>query len=320
MRPRAAAFLACFAGILFLSCDWLEPEPPDYPHRPGESVSLGAFTQAVCARPDGEFVYVANSPQDLVHIVRAFDFVHLEDIPVDPGPRDLVCSPDGRYLYVACSDSEVVDVVDLSYGNVMGPIAMPDNPTCITVLPDGSRIYVGLGYPTNAIAVIDFDSFELIDTIPTEDSPRGIVCVNNDWAYAWTGSGILAIRTSDHSIVHTYPCPYVQGFCLLPDGSSIYYSNRFEHSVVCLSAPELVEHEQVRLQGRPTALFALPGGEYVYAGDDVEGWIHIIRTEDNTPVYRVGRVPRAVDFASGPEAERVYLIYQHGTGLASLVR
>src|SRR5262245_43003187 len=86
----------------------------------------------------------------------------------------LSLTPDGRWLLVANADNGSLTVVDTAERMVVREIPVGRRPESVAVIAGGPRAVVSL-YKDDQVAVVDFESGEVLSKIDTPDEPYGVV-------------------------------------------------------------------------------------------------------------------------------------------------
>jgi YVTN family beta-propeller protein len=76
-----------------------------------KTISVGNNPWSVAVLPSGEYVYVTNSHNTTVSVIRTADNTVVDVIQVGADPAGLAILPDGNSVYVANSNSNSVSVV-----------------------------------------------------------------------------------------------------------------------------------------------------------------------------------------------------------------
>jgi YVTN family beta-propeller protein len=139
-----------------------------------DPIKVGALPIGVSVTPNGEYVYVSNSGDGTVSVIRTSDnsvidtdpsTVEIDPIKVGDGPAGVSVTPNGKYVYVNNSGDGTVSVIRTSDNSVidMDPstveidsIKVGKQPYGgIAVSPDGESVYVG-NYEDGTVSVIGF--------------------------------------------------------------------------------------------------------------------------------------------------------------------
>jgi YVTN family beta-propeller protein len=148
----------------------------------------GEFLQEAVISPDGTKLYVTNTAQHRIEVIRTSDDTLLEPIATLNYPRALGISPDGRYLFIGYRIIGQVEMLRLSDGEIVARYGNPDivDARRIVVRPDGTRFYL-VDHSNDAAYAFDVDgesfSRALIRDLNTladaQASPLGLALVES---------------------------------------------------------------------------------------------------------------------------------------------
>ncbi len=146
-----------------------------------------------------------------------------------PSPTALAASPDGRTLYVACATANEVAVYDTAMQEVLRTIAVPAAPLGLALKKDGRTLYVTCAAPESTICVVDTETSQVTDRIP---------------------SG------------HTTMAPV-----LSPDGKTLFVCNRFNNEVAFIDLATRETLTRVRVPREPFAADITPDGTLLFVSN-----------------------------------------------------
>lgn len=187
-KPTAVAFSWLMAGLLMCCSKEVQSSP--------QSDQIGGTVAMMSPqfRPialQGEYVYVANTPNNTVEVIELSSKSIHRIVPVGIEPVGLAVRPDGKELWVTNHVSDSVSIIDLDPHSptrlqIIHTISDFDPKTKSTrfdepvgvVFADDTKAYVSLS-SENQIAVIDVQTRAITKRlkIPAQD-PRGMVVRN----------------------------------------------------------------------------------------------------------------------------------------------
>ena len=204
---HSVGFLSCF--LVLVSCiggtggSWLpttdDPDPPDEAAMSDRTTGHLNFesphSRPIAVHPDGDRVYVVNTPSGTVDVIGTETYEILDRIRVGVEPVGIGIKPDGTEVWVSNHVSDSVSVIDsdasnITYHQVLHTIQVFDEDTKSTrfdepvsiAFVDDEKAYIALS-STNEIAVVDVDSREVTARLQvTAQDPRAMV-VRNDRLY-----------------------------------------------------------------------------------------------------------------------------------------
>jgi YVTN family beta-propeller protein len=104
--------------------------------------SVGAWPYGVAVSPSGNHIYVSNTGDNTVSVIRAQDNTVMATIKVGTRPIGIVVTPDGEYVYVATSRDNKVSVIRTSNNTVVATIEVGAWPWGVAITPNGEYVYV----------------------------------------------------------------------------------------------------------------------------------------------------------------------------------
>jgi YVTN family beta-propeller protein len=142
------------------------------------TIETGAGAEGIAINSDESELWITNRYEDTIAIVDLESYEVVEKLQAGAFPIRANFTPDGRHLLVANMQSGDVSVFDVDQRTERMRIDLePDSdlnagPVGMLVIP-GNRILVA-GTQTNRLYVIDLETFEIIDQIPTGAEPDGM--------------------------------------------------------------------------------------------------------------------------------------------------
>lgn len=141
-------------------------------------VETGAGAEGIAISPDETELWITNRYEDTVSIVSLDDYEVLDTIPAGSFPIRANFTPDGNHVLVANMQDGTVSVFDAVTRTEVNQIDLEPYsdlnamPVGMLIIP-GNRILVA-GTQTDRLYMIDLDTFEIIDHIPTGAEPDGM--------------------------------------------------------------------------------------------------------------------------------------------------
>jgi YVTN family beta-propeller protein len=228
--------------------------------------------------PDGAYLYVSDSTEKSVRVVRTSDNTLSDTVSVGGDPLSLSLTADGKYLYVVylsfggpnnnirgyylaviqTSDNTVADTVSLgSYDGSGGG----------TVLPDGKYVYIA-NKDRDSVSVLQTSDNTVIDTISVGDGPsKPITTPNGDYVYVTNRSSltISVIQTSDNTVIKSIPIgANPQGMAFTKTGDYLYVAEQSPDTVSVIRTSDNTITATIPVGLNPTDVAVTPDGKYAY--------------------------------------------------------
>ncbi len=189
-------------------------------------VSLNETPDAMCADPDGRYMYAACGEDSTVWVISTSDFSTGEPVRCGGQPAALCPSPSGSYLYVTLgAPTDLIQVIDTETFTTAATWQTGCNPRGICTSPGGETLYLSL---TGDDYVASYDAVDgvMIDSVLIGSIPTGIAILP-DGRYLYTANGLgysgTIIRTSDMTVAGSIQSGFRGGVvCVSPDGSRVY--------------------------------------------------------------------------------------------------
>ncbi|MBI4472648.1 MAG: beta-propeller fold lactonase family protein [Acidobacteria bacterium] len=217
-------------------------------------IAVGKTPVDMVITHDGEELYVSNSGEDSVSVIRTSTGTVTHTLQVGRRPETLALSPDGSHIYVAnvTGSLSIIDATTKSVNTLTTDAPLLD----LAVTPDNRAVYLTHVFSGMSRLWVREKRFE---PVPVSKGPA-YVTPSNDGSrlyinYQGGGSrgreghdSIDVIRTTDHQVIATIDgLPNVGGWLSLsPDGSQIWANGNdaciapaYDHTG-CPTAPSAV--------------------------------------------------------------------------------
>ena len=196
---RSIGLLGCF--LVLVSCvgssggawtpfasEEVDPEESEEPTRTSGILNFDSpHANPIAIHPDGNRVYVVNTPSGTLDVLDSTSHEVMDRIAVGVEPVSVGIRPDGQEVWVSNHVSDSVSVVDAdpansTYHQVLATIQVFDAETRSTrfdepvtiAFANSTKAYVALS-STNEIAVVDVRSREVVRRLPvTAQDPRAM--------------------------------------------------------------------------------------------------------------------------------------------------
>lgn len=274
-------------------------------------VSVGDEPIALALTPDGALLFVANSDERFVSVLRTVDHTLAALIPVGSSPLGVSISPDGNRVYVGNARSGTVSVVDVGSLEVIDTFSIPvtgNGPYGMGLSPDGQVLYA-THIDADMVSVLDVGTGELRTTIPVVEQPRALAVTPDGrkvYVTSFEGGEVSVIDAETNTVSKTISLsPVSSAFqvAVSPSGGSVYVTGREDDAVLVLDAD--VDTVRTILSSGGTnargVTVSRDGGFVLVSNQDSDDLV-AIDTETNTPVWTV-KVPEGPrDIALGRRA------------------
>lgn len=137
-----------------------------------DSVAVGGLTNGITVNPASTRVYVSRPNNGVVLEIDVQSRSVLRPLPVGGRPQDLAVAADGRLLWVANETGPLL-AWDLETNASAGSIPGAPETFGLARSPDDAQLYAGAP-AAGEVYVIDTQTRQVVDTIPTGGIPRKI--------------------------------------------------------------------------------------------------------------------------------------------------
>jgi len=172
-----------------------------YPINELETVAVGDNPYGICSLPSGDFVYVTNSDDDNVSVIRTSDNSVVATVAVGDFPFGICSLSSGDYVYVTNTSDDNVSVIRTSDNTVVATVPVGYIPRAICSLPSGDCVYVTNLLDDN-VSVIGFEVLEV--TLP--DSATTWTHYDENLPIEWqqfSGTNVSVVLYNGASVVDT---------------------------------------------------------------------------------------------------------------------
>lgn len=147
-------------------------------------IPVDANSEGVAISPDGKFVWTGNTKSETASIVDVSSKKLLKTFPLPGYPIRVAFSKDGAKVFVSLPAAGEIAVFDAISMQEAGRIKAREgkvklsgegDPVTLALHPDGRHAFTSI-YSGTDIAVIDLETMEIVDKIPTPppNSPDGL--------------------------------------------------------------------------------------------------------------------------------------------------
>lgn len=228
-------------------------------------IAVGKKPQGVTVSPDGGWLYVANSGDDSVSVIKLtnkggnFSMSLFTTITgVGTRPWSIAVSPLGDQLYVvnnAASGNGSLTIIsqdDANEFSIVSTVALELAPTSVAVGVSGEYLFV-TNSGSNTLSIVNRtpdDDFQVIKTLPTGKRPMGVAAT--------------------------------------PNGSWLFVCNADDNKVMIISATSLTLTNTILTTGKnPTYIGITPSSNYVFVSNIGDNTITLIGLDHANNKYRV---------------------------------
>ncbi|MCK5117634.1 MAG: YncE family protein [Candidatus Aegiribacteria sp.] len=276
-----------------------------------ETLDVGSNPWGICSLPTSDFVYVTNSGDNSVSIIRTSDNSVTAAVTVGDTPYGICALPSGEYVYVTNWGSDDVSVIRTSDNTVVTTVEVGSRPLGICTLPSGGYVYVTNRYDNNVYVIRTSDN-SVVAIVEVGTNPYQICSLpSGEYVYVTNNysNSVSVIRTSDNSVVNTVDMNSPPtGICALPSGEYVYISNISNDVTSVLRTFDNTVVATVSVGGNPLGNCSYPTGNCVYVANSTDNTVSLVLTSDNKEamVLDVGACPSSI--CSIPSGEFVYVV------------
>jgi len=288
---------------------------------------------AIAISPNGDYLYVTNSSEKSISVIRTSDNTLTDTISVDGYPHSLSVTQDGTYLYVVYTktsnntSNDYMSVIQTSDNTIIDTISLGYNRGGITVLPNGDYIYVA-NSGGDGVSVFRASDNTIIDTISVGDYPSNLITTpNGDYVYVsnFSSSSISVIRTSDNSVIKTIPIgSKPRGMAVTQTGDYLYVTEEIPDTVSVIRTSDNTVIDTISVGPDPWGITVSPDGKYVYVvnrgtvtycpgcpAGSTESWsgctVSVILASNNTVLHNIPMGHGPNNIAITPNGDYVYV-------------
>ncbi len=289
----------------------------------------------IAMSPNGDYLYVTNSSEQSVRVLRTSDNTLIDTLSVDGEPYSLSITRDGKYLYVAyvkyyhstksnlmsiiqTSDNTVIDKISLGYYVGSGGIS---------VLPDGDYVYLA-NNQQDSVSVLRTSDNAIINTIPVGDFPSNLIAApNGDRVYVsnFLGPSISVIRISDNTVTNTIPTGFSPGgMTVTKAGDYVYVTGEGPDTVSAIRTSDNTITDIISVGLNPRGIAVSPDGKYVYVANrgevtycpgcpagNTENWrgcsVSVILASNSTVLHNIPMGNGPTNIAIDPDGDHAYV-------------
>ena len=164
----------------------------DFPYRVVDTIRVGVGATGVALSPDGGLLYVTNSVENTVSVVRTDGDSVVATVAVGQGPEAVAVTPSGDYVYVANRAGDDVSVIRTSDNVVVDTLPANYDPVDMAFRPDGRYLYVAIRRENDVLVIRTADN-EREKMIQTAFKPEAVLATPD-------GRWVLVACSSDDSV------------------------------------------------------------------------------------------------------------------------
>jgi len=170
----------------------IEISEADFPYRVVDTIRVGVGATGVALSPDGELLYVTNSAENTVSVVRTDGDSVIATVAVGQGPEAVAVTPSGEYVYVANRAGNDVSVIRASDNAVVDTLPANYEPVDMAFSPDGKYLYIAIRRENDVLVIRTADN-ERETMIQTAMKPEAVLATPD-------GRWVIVACSSDDSL------------------------------------------------------------------------------------------------------------------------
>lgn len=216
-------------------------------------------------------------------------FVELGDTPHD------VKATDGLFV-VANELGRRVDLVSHG-GEHLTSVPVAAQPHDTAIVPDEPVAWVTMN-GTDQLAVINLDTAEVTNYLPTGQSPHNILFAPDGqtlWLTDW--QGLVHALTADGELLESFTVgEQAHHLAFTPDSSEVWVTDHHTQTIYIFDVEALELVDEVAVPGRPHHLNITPDGELAAVADHTNGTLVVydVGTRQQVQAIEVGPGPHGV--------------------------
>lgn len=256
------------------------------------AIAVGNAPTGIDISPDQRYVYVANTGDATLSVIRTWDNTVIDTVLLNTQPFESISpagvkvSPDGKFIYVANRGTSNISIVDAHSRKVINDILLPDgsHPLIIDIEPNRTLAYVTL-LIAGQVAVVDLNVNLLVKLIDlgAGSGPTGISIARNKPLALVTrqsDSKLSAINTdlaeASPDLIGVANTPF--GILFSPAADLAYVACPGENTVSIVDVFSHVEINNIAAGNTPTWLGLTANGKLLVVSDVFAGTVTIINT------------------------------------------
>jgi uncharacterized repeat protein (TIGR01451 family) len=256
-----------------------------------ETCSGGVCTNGTLLPPEHCFsprVFVVNSGDDTMSIMRVSDMTVEGAVPTGVLPAAIAVHPDGTLAYITNNIDDTVTVISLESFNTVETIPVDAGPVGVAVTPDGELLYVAnnIDDTISVITTADTTVATTIELDPLDElppfGPIGVaVSRGGDFLYVTNNraDSVSVFRVVDNAFVAELPVGRrPQGIAASPNGLFMYVAHTGDDNVGVIRILDNAMIGLIFVGSEPTDVTFTPDGQFAYVTNSVSNTLSKIRT------------------------------------------
>lgn len=225
-------------------------------------------------------------------------FVELGDTPHD-------VKATGDLFVVANEKAERLDLVTLD-GEHITSIPLRGQPHDTAIAPGGMTAWVTLNH-TGELAIVDLDAHEVVDYVPTGQSPHNILFGPDGrfWVTDWRG--LVHAFSAEGELLETMPVgEEAHHLAFTPEGGEVWVTDHHTREAIVIDTATYEVLARLGIPGSPHHVNFTPDGELAAVADHTNGTLVVfdVATREKVATIEVGPGPHGVWAVSADAARK----------------
>ena len=219
--------------------------------------------------PAKQILYVLASRESRIKVVELSSqrLIDSFTIPLVNNPAFMTISPDGQSAYVLDENTNYLSRLDLTTGTLTGRVRLGYQPHYATYLVGRDLLAVSSVISQN-ISFHDPLDLTLVASVPTSDSPDGMVVTDNLLYIAESGANTVSIMDIPSFTIQARISVGFTPRRLLTIGRQIYVSNYNNGSVSVIYPGQLGVGREITGLNKPLEMIYNDSFRWIYVGDE----------------------------------------------------
>jgi DNA-binding beta-propeller fold protein YncE len=232
--------------------------------------------------PSRQRLYILASRESRIKAVELNSqrIVDSFSIPLTREATFMTISPDGQWAYVLDERESYLSRLDLESGQLLAQVHLGYDPQYVTYLADRNILAVSF-LISQTVSFHDPLNLNKVGSIPTGNSPEGLLAVDNRLYIAERGANTVSIFDLSTNMTLSLLSVGFGPRRLLNNGDQIYVSNYDSGSLSVIYPGQLEVGREIHGLGRPLEMILDRTNRWIYVGDERKAGLAIIDSNIN---------------------------------------
>ena len=237
---------------------------------------------ALAPDPTRRLLYALASRESRIKVVELNSQRVVDSFPI-PLIRDasfMVISPDGQWAYVLDKRESYLSRMDLESGTLLARVRVGYEPQYLAYLVDKDLLAVS-SVISQEVSFRDPLTLNQVGSIPTGNSPDGLLLAGNQLYIAESGANTVAIFDFTRNLIQSRIDVGFSPRRLLNNDSQFYVSNYDSGSLSVIYPGQLGVSREIVGLGRPLEMIYDTTNRWIYVADEKQAGLAIVDSTVN---------------------------------------